>query len=409
MVEFLRKAEYRTIVVTAVAMAVVSAVLMVGDAQMGMVVGLVSAATLGIGVSLPTPTGRRYNLSTAVGVAAAPLLMIGDTSLRLRPSVTVVILASVAAHIVVVALGADAKKSALTTVRYIVLGALTFVVYGAVAQFAWRYVAPDRAQLGLIAAGSASLALFAAHTLLPAADTRIADGLRRHVANHLPEWPVAVTLLASGAFFGVVWQEMTWWWAAAVAVVPYLFAHVGFTLSERTGGSYLATIEALSRVPEVAGLTPDGHAIRTAALALDIAAEVRVPLVERTELHQAALLHDIGRLTLSHPTILRQGFTDEDVARWGAEMIREAPPLLRVADIVAHQHEPYRRPGEHYDPDLPMASKIIRVASAFDHATTDLGYLPLEALEELHRGAAYDFDPDVVAATRTVLSRNGTI
>ncbi len=56
-----------------------------------------------------------------------------------------------------------------------------------------------------------------------------------------------------------------------------------------------------------------------------------------------------------------------------------------------------------------MASKIIRAASAYDHATEDLGFSPLEALEVLHRGAAYDFDPDVVQAVRSILQTRGTV
>jgi HD-GYP domain-containing protein (c-di-GMP phosphodiesterase class II) len=56
-----------------------------------------------------------------------------------------------------------------------------------------------------------------------------------------------------------------------------------------------------------------------------------------------------------------------------------------------------------------MASKIIKATSAYDHATMELGFSPLEALEVLHRGAAYDFDPDVVHAVRRVLERRGVV
>ena len=56
-----------------------------------------------------------------------------------------------------------------------------------------------------------------------------------------------------------------------------------------------------------------------------------------------------------------------------------------------------------------MGSKIIKAVSAYDHATTELGFLPVEALEVLHRGAAYDYDPDVIRAIRTVLERQQAI
>jgi len=121
------------------------------------------------------------------------------------------------------------------------------------------------------------------------------------------------------------------------------------------------------------------------------------------------LMHDIGRITLNEPSILKMGFTDEDIARWGAEIVAEAPYLSHVATLVRQQHQPYRRPGEERDVDLPMSSKIIKATSAYDHATMELGFSPLEGLEVLHRGAAYDFDPDVVQAVRRVLERRGVV
>ncbi len=120
-------------------------------------------------------------------------------------------------------------------------------------------------------------------------------------------------------------------------------------------------------------------------------------------------MHDIGRITLNQPSILRMGFTDEDIARWGSEMVAEVPYLDHVSELVLKQHEPYRRPGEQKDPDLPMGAKIIKAASAYDHATTELGFMPVEALEVLHRGAAYDYDPDVVGAIRAVLERQQAV
>jgi HD-GYP domain-containing protein (c-di-GMP phosphodiesterase class II) len=37
------------------------------------------------------------------------------------------------------------------------------------------------------------------------------------------------------------------------------------------------------------------------------------------------------------------------------------------------------------------------------------GLSPLEAIETLHRGAAYDYDPEVVGALRRVLERRAAI
>ncbi len=382
---------------------------MSGDPQAELVVALVAGATAGALVTLPSVTGRIYSLAVAGAVALPGVLMTDDLVIRLRPAATAVVMGVAGSHLVPLLRGADLRRVIRSTLRYLVMTGVVVLVFAAAARQVWPYVAPDRAQASAYASGAGAIAWFVLHLLLPADDGSRYRNFLQQVVDRCSEWPPAVTVLATGGFFGVLWQAMPWWWATAVVAVPYTFAHVGFGLSHRTSGTYRATVEALSRVPEVAGLTPNGHGGRTAILAREIAEELGMLAAERIELERAALLHDIGRLALSQPTILRRGFSEEDIARWGSEMIREAPTLQKAATLVAHQHEPYRRPGESFDPELPLGSKIIRVASAYDHATTELGFLPLEALELLHQGAAYDYDPEIVSAVRTVLERRGAI
>jgi len=124
---------------------------------------------------------------------------------------------------------------------------------------------------------------------------------------------------------------------------------------------------------------------------------------EVTELEYAALVHDIGRITLNEPAILRAGYTDEDIARWGAQIVGEAPYLSRVAEFVQEQYRPYRQAGQEHDPNVPQASKVIKVVSAYDKARFELALSPIDALEQVHRGSTYDFDPEVTASLRRVL------
>ena len=100
--------------------------------------------------------------------------------------------------------------------------------------------------------------------------------------------------------------------------MPYGFAHVAFHRAHRTSRTYRQTIRALSRIPEVSALSPDGHGDRTAELAMDIAVELGISPKDQRDLEYAAQMHDLGRITLNQPSILRMGFTDEDIARWGA-------------------------------------------------------------------------------------------
>jgi response regulator RpfG family c-di-GMP phosphodiesterase len=120
-------------------------------------------------------------------------------------------------------------------------------------------------------------------------------------------------------------------------------------------------------------------------------------------------MHDIGRVSLSEPQILKMGYTDDDIARWSAEIIAESPYLERVARDVRDQYESYRKPGEQDDPEVSLVSRIIRVAAAYDWKLYKSGLSPLAALEELHAGAAYEFDPEVVASLRRLLATRGVL
>jgi hypothetical protein len=218
----------------------------------------------------------------------------------------------------------------------------------------------------------------------------------------LEDWPVVLSMLAAGALFGLTWPVMGVW-AFAVAVLPYAFGHLAFERYHSTRITYGQTIRALAQIPEVAGLAPRGHSTRTADLAVAVAQELGLHPNDVVELEYAALMHDVGRITLNEPAILRAGYTDEDIARWGAQIIAEAPYLEHVSTLVEQQHRPYRSPGIEIDPDVPTASKIIKVASAYDQAQIELGYSPIEALERIHQGSAYEFDPQVAASLRRVL------
>lgn len=221
----------------------------------------------------------------------------------------------------------------------------------------------------------------------------------------LEDWPIMVSLFASAGLFALA-QPIIGWWAIPMALVPYAISHVSFTLLAGTRRTYGQMIRALSKLPEVAGLSPEGHAAATAMLASNMARGMGMRPDDVTQLEYAALLHDIGRITVEDPA-------DEpdtaDLARWGAEIIRQAPYLERVAGFVEQHDAPYRRPGEADDAQVGIEARIIKVAGAYDRAHRIHEMEPVEALEVLHRRTAYDYDPAVVARLRAVLRRSGRL
>ncbi len=219
---------------------------------------------------------------------------------------------------------------------------------------------------------------------------------------------VFMGLALTGALFGELFPPIGWW-ALPIALLPYSFAHSAFKRFQETKTTYRQTIRALARIPEVSGLGIDGHADRTTETATSIAKELGLGPSQVDDVEYAALMHDIGRVSLSEPQILKMGYTEDDLARWSAEIIAESPYLERVAQQVRHQYDSYRKPGEQDDPDISLVSRIIKVAAAYDWKVHRSTMSPLSALEELHAGAAYEFDPEVVASLRRLLEARGVL
>ncbi len=215
-----------------------------------------------------------------------------------------------------------------------------------------------------------------------------------------------VTLTAAGTLFGLTF-DVVGWWALAVSLLPYAFAHGAFRRFRAAKVTYAQMIRALGRLPEAAGHSPVGHAERCGDLAREVGIGFGLSFRDLERLEYAALLHDIGRISLTEPAVVRRGYTDAEIGAWGAEIISEARYLKPVAEIVSRHHEPFRNPGEARDEALPLACRIVRTVSAFDDALADTGS-SLEAMEHLHRGSAYEFDPAVTAALRAVIERRGS-
>ncbi|MFI1578483.1 HD-GYP domain-containing protein [Embleya sp. NPDC020630] len=201
-------------------------------------------------------------------------------------------------------------------------------------------------------------------------------------------------------------------WAVPVFCVPSLLVLLSFRRCAAIGQVHRQTVDALSRLPEAAGCGSPGHAARVGELAHAVGVDLGLGEVELRELAYAARMHDIGQLALADPvpggTTLDLPVAEQRrIARLGAEVIRESGVLDRVATIVAAQADPYR--DESAAPPPPLASRIIKVANAYDDllaSADDLG-ARREVFARLRADAAGAYDPRVVEALAQVLERAG--
>lgn len=256
-----------------------------------------------------------------------------------------------------------------------------------------------------VAASLGFLVAVASHVIV--SERRRVVSARLVALTGLAEWPVWAALFSSAALFAVTLRPMQWW-SIAVAGLPYLFSYVSLHRLQDTRRTYDQTIRALGAIPEAGGQVDGGHSSRTAELAVAIGGELGLRVRALQRLEHAALLHDIGRVVLSNPAVAATEHSFADVAQWSAAIIAEARLLEPVATIVASQHAPYRMEGQVRDDTVPRTSQVIRVAARYDSARAS-GASVLEALEALHRGAAYDYDPEIVTALRRVLRRRGAL
>lgn len=195
--------------------------------------------------------------------------------------------------------------------------------------------------------------------------------------------------------------------ALAVFIAPLLVTHTAFRRYAGIRATYLQTVRALARVTEVGGYVEDGHSHRVARLAVAVGRELGMSEPDLLELEYAALMHDIGQLSLHDPipggaTVLVSPPDQRRIAELGAGVIEQAGVLDRVAEIVRCQSLPWR--GTEAGP--PMGSRIIRAANAFDDlvgASVDRDR-SAAALERLRLDSA-EYDPTVVEALSKVAGR----
>jgi hypothetical protein len=148
---------------------------------------------------------------------------------------------------------------------------------------------------------------------------------------------------------------------------PLLVTQVAFRRYAGIRATYLQTVRSLARVTEVAGYVEAGHSRRVSRLAVAIGRGLGMAEPELLALEYAALMHDIGQLSLRDPipggaTVLVSPADQDRIAEFGADVIRQAGVLDEVAELVRCQAWPARG----HDPAPPLGSRIIRAANAFD-------------------------------------------
>jgi putative nucleotidyltransferase with HDIG domain len=161
-----------------------------------------------------------------------------------------------------------------------------------------------------------------------------------------------------------------------------------------------------------------GHSAAVAIYARDIAARMGLSEDEQRKAHLCGLVHDIGKIGLAPGLLEKPGALTLDERRQmeqhtviGERILAKVDDYAEIASLVRHHHE--RVDGNGY-PDgllgdeIPLLSRIIAVADAYNAMTSDRPYrdaMPSRVARlRLAQAVESQFDTAVVAAFEAILA-----
>jgi diguanylate cyclase (GGDEF)-like protein len=172
----------------------------------------------------------------------------------------------------------------------------------------------------------------------------------------------------------------------------------------------LSAIYALVSTVEAKDPYTYGHSRKVNTYAVALAEAIGLSPDEVSRVSTAALLHDIGKIGVPDKVLnKKEKLNAEDWEaikshpRLGATIVGNIPNLVPCVSTILHHHE--RWDGSGYPEGLKgeqisIEARILAIADAFEAMSADRPYRPAlcseKVLEELRRGAGFQFDPKLV-------------
>jgi len=201
--------------------------------------------------------------------------------------------------------------------------------------------------------------------------------------------------------------------------LPLLLARRSFELYTKMRKVYLDTIRALAAAIDAKDPYTKGHSERVAETSVALAQELNLSDRDIEDIEYTALLHDIGKIGIADKILGKKGsLTNQEYEKikehtiMGANIIEPVDFLKNSYEAIYHHHERYD--GKGYpdgvkSKDIPVFSRIIAVADAYDAMNSDRPYRKKlnkdKILKELTDQSGKQFDPEVVEALISVLDR----
>ena len=187
-------------------------------------------------------------------------------------------------------------------------------------------------------------------------------------------------------------------------------------------GMHPAVTEFVAELDRKDQMTRD-HVVRTAELAIEVAAAMQLPADVQREAGLVGALHDIGKLQIPDEILTKNSALTHD--EWqimrthpalGADLVAASPPLVSLAPAIRAHHERYD--GRGY-PDglagdqIPLVARIVAACDSFDAMAHSRHYrtgMSIDVvIEELREHAGEQWDSAAALAVMTIAERRPAV
>ncbi len=210
-------------------------------------------------------------------------------------------------------------------------------------------------------------------------------------------------------------------WAALMVIIPLQLARYSLSKYTEIRDLFFGTVSALSQAIDAKDGFTRGHADRVSRIAGAIAREIGLPERQIEQIELAGMLHDIGKIGVEDRILMKPARLDPDETAlmrlhsiYGASILEPSAALRPLVPMVRHHHERYD--GDGYPDglkgeDIPLGSRVIIVADAYEAMTSDRIYRKAmgheKAMEQLQKYKGTQFDPKVVRGLEQVWQKHG--
>lgn len=192
-------------------------------------------------------------------------------------------------------------------------------------------------------------------------------------------------------------------------------------MTVRAKDMYIQSIASLLQAMDEKDPYTGRHAMNVAYYAERIAERMGLSAAAVKTIHNAGLLHDIGKVGVPDRILLKQTslaplerMVIDQVPVIGTRILDHLRILEAEVQVIRHQREFFDGSGSPaglIGDRIPVGSRVVLVADAFDSMTTDRAYRdrrPIaDAIDELKLHAGSQFDPKVVEVVTRLVPEQG--